>query len=84
MGEQFSLRSPADEVEADHLVGAFGGLTARVECDQQAGDDGTLGLDLDAHRVGTQQIPAAEDLLEEAKEDLDRPVILPPKAQAFI
>src|SRR5688500_8543818 len=48
MPQQFRFRGPADQVEADNFVGSLGGLSARPERDQQAGDDGAIRLNLDA------------------------------------
>ena len=48
-------------------------LTAGPEADQQAGDDRAVRLNLDAVLVVAEQMPAAQDVLEESEEDLDRP-----------
>ena len=67
MGQQFVFVGPAHEVIAQHLVRAFGRLAAGPEVDQQAGDDRTIGLNLDPVRVLTQQMPAAQQVFERAK-----------------
>ncbi len=43
---------------------------------QQAGDDGAVRLNFDAHGVLRQQVPTAEHMLEEPKEDFNRPAML--------
>ena len=64
MGFHLIRRGPAQHVEAEHLVRPFRGLAARPEGDQQAGDDRAVGLNLDAVLVVTQQVAAAQQMLE--------------------
>ena len=78
MRQQFVLLGQAREVVADHLVRSQGRLAARPQANQHARNDGAVGLDLDAHRIVAQQRPAAQRVLEEAKEYLSLPLILPP------
>ena len=68
---QFVFAGPADEVETDHLVGAERRLAAGPQADQQAGDDGTIGLNLNAVLLAAQQTPAAEDVFEESEKYLN-------------
>jgi len=79
MCDQFVLAGPADEVEADHLVGPLGRLFASPQADEHAGDDGTISLDFDSHRIVAQQVPTAQEMLEEPKEHFSVPFIIPPK-----
>src|SRR5688572_25027497 len=67
---------PALEIEADHLIGPQRGLASGPQMDQQAGDDGAVSLNLNPHRIGAEQVPAAENVLEEAEEQLDGPAVL--------
>src|ERR1700728_578284 len=66
----------ADEIPADHFVGAQGRLPAGPQADQHARDDRTIGLDFNAMPRAAQQVPTAQDLLQEAKEDLDGPAVM--------
>ena len=84
MGQQFLLIGPADEIEADHLVSPLGRLLASPKRDQQTSDDRAIGLNLDANRIGAEQMPATKNVLEEAEEDLRLPAIMPPKREAYI
>ena len=52
--QEFVLFRPALEVEANHLVRAQRRLAASPQADEHAGDDRTIGLNLDAHRIVTQ------------------------------
>ena len=52
--QQLLLVGPALQIEADHLVGPQGRLAAGPQGQQQARDDRTVGLDLDA-RPGRAQ-----------------------------
>ena len=70
---QFVFSGPTDEVEADYLVRSERRLAARPKADQQASDNGTVGLNLNAILLVTQQMPAAEEMLEEPKENLNGP-----------
>ncbi len=70
---QFFWARPSREEEADHLESPLGRLEAGVEHDQQTGDDAAIDLDLDAVRLGGQEMAAAEELLEHPKEVLDQP-----------
>jgi hypothetical protein len=60
-------------LSADSGALGGGGLTAGVEHDQQAGDDATVDLDLDAIRFCGQEVAAAEKLLEHPEEVLNQP-----------
>ena len=51
-------------------------MGAGPEADQHADDDYAVRLNLDAVLVVAEQMPAAQDVLEESEEDLDRPAIL--------
>ena len=75
MGQQFVLLRQTREVMADHLVRPQRRLAARPQADEHAGDDRTVGLNLDAHRIVAEQMPAAQHVLEKAKENLDRPAV---------
>ena len=71
MDQQFNFIGPAHQVVAAHLVRAFGRLAASPEVDQQAGDDRAVRLNRDPVRAMTQQVPAAQQVLERAEEDLE-------------
>ena len=79
MRQQFVFVGPTHQVVAQHLVRTFGRLAAGPEVDQQTSDDRAVGLDLDPVRVIAQQVPAAQQVLERAEEDLSVPIIVPPK-----
>ncbi|MGH7484222.1 MAG: hypothetical protein ACREMY_01290, partial [bacterium] len=66
-------------VVADHLIGSERRLAACPQADQQAGDDGAVGLNLDAIFAVAQQLPASQNVLEESEENLSVPIIIPPK-----
>ena len=65
--QQFVLLRQAEEVVADHLVGALRGLAAGPQADEHAGDDRTVRLDLDARRVVAVQVSAAQHVLQNRK-----------------
>src|ERR1700675_4560037 len=71
--QEFRFAGQAAEIEADHLVGPQRRLAPRPEADQQAGDDRTVGLNLDAVGAVAEQVPAAQHVLEEPEENLDGP-----------
>src|SRR5262245_42205447 len=66
---------PALQIEADHFIGAQGGLASSPKMNQQASNDGAVSLNLNPDRIGAEQVAAAEDVLEEAEEQLDRPAV---------
>ena len=76
MGHHLLQGGPLLQVQAEHLEGPQGRLAAGPEVDQQAGDDCTVGLDLDAYRVRAQEVATSQDVLEEAEEEFDRPPML--------
>jgi hypothetical protein len=55
VGQQFVFFSQAREVVADHLVSPQRRFSACPQTDQHAGDDGAIGLNLDALRIVAQQ-----------------------------
>ena len=73
MGQQFLFVGQAAEVKADHLVGPQRRLATGPQADQQAGDDRAVRLNLDAVLVVAQQVPAAQQVLEESEKDFNRP-----------
>ncbi len=75
VGQEFVLFRQPREVIADHLVRPQRRLTARPQADEHAGNDGTVGLDLDAYRVVAQQVPTAQHMLEKTEENFNRPAI---------
>ena len=81
--QDFVFRGPTHQVVAQHLVGAFRRAAAGPEIDQQTGDDRAVGLNLDPVGVKTQQMPAAQEVLERPKEDLDGPTILVQQGDDF-
>ena len=67
VGVEFVGRGPALHDIAEHLVRAFRRPAADPEGDHQAGDDGAVGLNLDAVLVVAQQVSAAESMFELAE-----------------
>ena len=61
---------------SEHLLRSQGRLFAGPQTDQHARNDRAVGLDLDALSRSAEQMPAAENLLEEAEEDFDRPAVV--------
>ena len=72
VGEQLLFIRKPDEVKAHHLVRAQRRLAACPEAQEHAGDDRTVGLDLDAVLAVAEQVTAAQDVLEEAEKQLGR------------
>jgi hypothetical protein len=48
VGDQFRFCSPASQIEAQHLVGPFGGGASYPQTDQQTRNEGRIHLDADA------------------------------------
>ena len=71
MGHHLLQGGPSLQVQAEHLEGPQRWLATGPEVDQQAGDDRAVGLDLDAHGVGAQEVAASQDVLEEAEKEFD-------------
>ncbi len=63
------------EVKADHFVGSQCWLSACPQTDQHAGDDRAVRLNLDSLSVTTEQLAAAQHVLEESEEYLNRPTM---------
>src|SRR5665213_4356640 len=61
VGQQFLLIGPTDEIETDHLVGSLGRLLAGPQSNEQTSDNGAVRLNLHARRIGTQQMPTAQN-----------------------
>ena len=72
MGDQFSFRGPATEVEAEHLIRPLGRCPSDPQADQQTRNEG--GIDLDTHPIYplAQQMPAAQHTFDPAEKQLDR------------
>ncbi len=79
MSQQVFFVGHAAEVPADHLVGPKRRLATCPQADQHSRDDRTGDLNFDAVLRMAQQMTAAQQMLEKAKEDLSLPLILPPK-----
>jgi hypothetical protein len=73
MGLQFIKVGPAHEVKTDHLIGCFGGLSARPQGNQHAGDDRNIHLYFNAISILADQVSTAEDVLEEPEVNLNGP-----------
>ena len=73
MGQQFLFAGKPAEKETDHLVCPLGRLATRPQADQEAGNDRTIRLDLDAVLAMAQQVSAAQKVLEEPKKDFNGP-----------
>src|SRR5438128_231484 len=73
MGDQFSFRGPATEVEAEHLIRPLGRCLSDPQAEQQARNEG--GIDLDTHPIHplAQQMPAAQHTFDPAEKQLHRP-----------
>ena len=71
MGNQFSFRGPATEVEAEHLIRPRGRRPSDPQADQQTCNEG--GIDLDTHPIDplAQQMPAAQHTFDPAEKQLD-------------
>src|SRR5205807_408661 len=54
------------------------------QVDQQAGDDGTIGLDLQARRIPAEEVPATQHVFEKPEEQLRLPAIMPPKMKLYL
>src|SRR5712692_7909600 len=83
VGEQFFLRCPAAEVEAQHLVGASGRLAACPQADQQAGDDAQVQLDGDPVGAGREQMATTQNAFEPAEEQFRLPAIAVSQGDPF-
>lgn len=75
-GRRVFLAGHTGEAPAQHFKGPQGGLTARPQRNQHAGQNHRIGLQLDPIAMVAQQMAAAQDVLIEAKENLDRPAML--------
>jgi len=71
MGNQFGFRSPATEVEAEHLVRPLGRGSVHPQTDQQTRDTGCLDLETDSMHALAQHMPAAQDTFDPAAKQLD-------------
>ena len=73
MGDQFSFRGPATEVEAEHLIRPLGRCPSDPQADQQTRNKG--GIDLDTHPIHplAQQMPAAPHTFDPAEKQLALP-----------
>jgi hypothetical protein len=76
VSHQLIFVGEAAEVETDHFVRPLRWLPSSPQCDQHAGDDRTVCLDLNAVLVVTQQVTATQHVLEKPEEDLDLPFII--------
>ena len=76
MRQQLFFIRHASEIPAEHLIRPQRRLTARPKRYQHTRDNGRIGLQFDAIAVVTEQMPAAKNVLEKAKEYLDGPAIL--------
>jgi len=81
VGEQLLFVRQAAHEKAEHLVGAKGWLPTRPQRDQQACDDRDVRLYLDSVLAVAQQVPTAQNVLEEAKKRLNLPRTLRAKRQ---
>jgi len=68
VGGEFGVADPAQEVEADHLVGALGGLAARPQHDQKRCDERTVDDDGHGVAVQRQRMIGLQYFLEPAEE----------------
>jgi|GEM_PF-1876247 len=75
VSHQFRFTGKAAEVETDHFKRALRRLAARPQCNQHAGDDRAVGLNLDAVLFVAQQVFASQHLLEKSEKDFNRPSI---------
>ena len=73
MGQQFLLTGHAAKVPADHLVGPQGRFFPRPQADQHTGDHRSIHLQFDAVAILTEQMTAAQHMLEKTKKYLNLP-----------
>ena len=75
MGQELVLARQAAEIVADHLIRPLRRLAAGPKADEHTGDDGAVGLNLNAGLAVTEKLTAAQDLFEKPKEDFNRPAV---------
>ena len=75
VSDQLVFIGHAAEVETDHFIRTKRWFFAGPQTNEQTGNDRTIGLNLDAVLVAAEQVAAAKHVLEEAKENLDRPAM---------
>ena len=75
VGFDFFGGRPTHHVEAHHLVSPLRWLASGPKGDHQAGNDRTVSLDRNAVLVVTQQVTAAQQMLELPEEDFNRPTV---------
>jgi hypothetical protein len=75
MREKFVFRCPAGQVKAEHLESPLCGLSTGPQAYQQTGDEGDIGLNLNALLALTEEVPAAEDALEPTEKEFHGPTV---------
>ena len=75
MGHQLVFVGEPNKIKANHLVRAERWLFSRPQRNQHAGDDRTIRLELNPVLIVTQQMAAAQHVLEEPEEYLNRPAL---------
>jgi len=76
MPDQLVFIGHACEIPAQHFIRPQGGLAPRPQGNQHTGDNSRIGLQFDAVAVVAEQMPATQNMLKKAKEDLHRPAVL--------
>ena len=67
------IRCQTLQVQGHERHVPLGRLPARERVEHQTGDHRGIDLDLDSLLLCAEQVPAPQDLLEEAEEDFDQP-----------
>lgn len=75
MSFNFLGPGPTHQVKTDHFLSPFRRLAARPQCDHQAGNDRTIGLNFDPILIVAQEMAATQKVLELPEENLDGPSV---------
>ena len=75
VGFDFFGGRPTHHVETHHLVSALRWLASDPKGDHQAGNDRAVSLDRNSVLVVTQQVTAAQQMLELPEEDFNGPTV---------
>jgi hypothetical protein len=73
---QFVLFGQPGEVVVKHLQRGFGRFAVGPQAQQHAGDDRAVHLDAEPFGFVAEQVPAAQQMLEEAEEKFNREPVL--------
>jgi hypothetical protein len=73
---QFLFGGDTRQVPGHHFAGGLVGFFTRPQRDQQTSDDRGVKLQFDPVGMMAHQMPASQDVLEEAEEDFSVPFIV--------